>query len=68
MDGSTIGRAVDASLNTVNSNLKGATLTIDGAIAGSSNTFNFYDTQTSPDAIKRKFDNTMTFGLAGGIR
>ena len=38
----------------------------EGAL-GTSQTFNFYDTQTSPDAIRRKVQNTMTFGLAGGI-
>lgn len=38
-----------------------------GGVPQSGNTFNFYDTQTSPDAIQRRVENTMTFGLAGGL-
>lgn len=63
MSGSAIGAAVNATFGTLSSNVTGGEL----ATAGSSQTFNFYDTQTSPDAIRRKVQNTMTFGLAGGI-
>ena len=63
MDGDAIGASINASLGTISANV-GAGLT---GGAGASQTFNFYDTQTSPDAIRRKVQNTMTFGLAGGI-
>lgn len=63
MDGDAIGASINASLGTISANV-GAGL---AGGAGSSQTFNFYDTQTSPDAIRRKVQNTMTFGLAGGI-
>lgn len=62
MDGTAIGASINASLGTISANV-GAGM----AGVGSSQTFNFYDTQTSPDAIRRKVQNTMTFGLAGGI-
>lgn len=63
-NGVSFGSAVNASLSTVGMN------TGTGFYAGNSYQpiFNFYDTQTSPDAIRRKFQNTMTFGLAGGIK
>lgn len=63
-NGVSFGNAVNASLSTVGMN------TGTGFYAGNSYQpiFNFYDTQTSPDAIRRKFQNTMTFGLAGGIK
>lgn len=63
MDGDAIGASINASLGTISANV-GAGL---AGGAGASQTFNFYDTQTSPDAIRRKVQNTMTFGLAGGI-
>lgn len=62
MDGSAFGATVNNTLGTVRANLG----TGDGLGVGRQ-TFNFYDTQTSPDAIRRKVQNTMTFGLAGGI-
>lgn len=55
-----LGNVASANLQTVNANSEGVN-------AGRSNIFNFYDTQTSPDAIMRKADNTLSFGLAGGI-
>lgn len=62
MAGDAFGAAVNNSIRTVSLNTgTGETP------AGSSQTFNFYDTQTSPDAIRRNVQNTMTFGLAGGI-
>lgn len=57
-----MGASINASLGTVAANV-GSGL----GVAGNTQTFNFYDTQTSPDAIRRKVQNTMTFGLAGGI-
>jgi phage-related protein len=62
MDGSAFGAAVNNSFATVAAN----TGSLNGGISRGQ-TFNFYDTQTSPDAIRRKVQNTMTFGLAGGI-
>lgn len=50
-----------ASFNTVSANVAG------GMMANTGNTFNFYDVQTDPDSIMRKADNTLQFGLAGGI-
>lgn len=61
MNGEIFGAAVNASLGTVAAN------TGVGMGAGTSQVFNFYDTQTSPDGIRRKFENTMTFGLAGRV-
>ena len=61
--GDSVVKTAQASLNTLKANVSGG-----GARGqGNSQTFNFYDTQTSPDAIRRTFENTMTFGLAGGI-
>lgn len=60
-NGSSFGAAVDASLGTVMAN------TGNGIVASRGTTFNFYDTQTSPDAIRRNYQNTMEFGLAGGL-
>ena len=57
-----IGASINASMGTVAANTGRGF-----GVAGNSQTFNFYDTQTSPDAIRRKVANTMTFGLAGGI-
>ena len=57
-----IGASINASMGTIAANTGGGF-----GVAGNSQTFNFYDTQTSPDAIRRKVQNTMTFGLAGGI-
>ena len=57
-----MGASINASLNTVAANIGSGV-----GVAGNTQTFNFYDTQTSPDAIRRKVQNTMTFGLAGGI-
>lgn len=62
MDGGSLGAAVNNTLGTVAANVG-----IGEGALGTSQTFNFYDTQTSPDAIRRKVANTMTFGLAGGI-
>lgn len=64
MNGDAFGAMVNNTLGTVATNLHGS-----GGGGGGPNgqTFNFYDTQTSPDAIRRKVQNTMTFGLAGGI-
>ena len=61
--GDSVVKTAQASLNTLKANVSG------GGVRGQGNnqTFNFYDTQTSPDAIRRTFENTMTFGLAGGI-
>ncbi len=56
------GASINASMGTIAANTGGGF-----GVAGNSQTFNFYDTQTSPDAIRRKVQNTMTFGLAGGI-
>lgn len=58
-----MGASINASLGTLAANVGDGF----GIAAGNSQTFNFYDTQTSPDAIRRKVQNTMTFGLAGGI-
>lgn len=66
MDGSGFGDAVNASLSTVSANT-GTNTAVSDQTTGNSQTFNFYDTQTSPDAIRRKVQNTMTFGLAGAI-
>lgn len=57
-----IGASINASMGTVAANTGRGF-----GVAGNHQTFNFYDTQTSPDAIRRKVANTMTFGLAGGI-
>lgn len=57
-----IGASINASMGTIAANTGGGF-----GVAGNSQTFNFFDTQTSPDAIRRKVQNTMTFGLAGGI-
>lgn len=54
-----IGANVSASFGTMSANMSGG--------MNRSTTFNFYDTQTSPDAIMRKAENTFQFGLAGGI-
>lgn len=54
-----IGANVSASFGTMSANMSGG--------MNRSATFNFYDTQTSPDAIMRKAENTFQFGLAGGI-
>ena len=62
MDGGSLGAAINNTLGTVAANVG-----IGEGALGTSQTFNFYDTQTSPDAIRRKVANTMTFGLAGGI-
>ena len=62
MDGGSLGAAINNTLGTVAANIG-----IGEGTLGTSQTFNFYDTQTSPDAIRRKVANTMTFGLAGGI-
>ena len=62
MDGGSLGAAINNTLGTVAANIG-----IGEGALGTSQTFNFYDTQTSPDAIRRKVANTMTFGLAGGI-
>lgn len=58
-----MGASINASLGTLAANVGDGL----GIAAGNSQIFNFYDTQTSPDAIRRKVQNTMTFGLAGGI-
>lgn len=63
MDANAIGASINASLGTISANVGAGSA---GSI-GANQTFNFYDTQTSPDAIRRKVQNTMTFGLAGGI-
>ena len=63
MDGGSLGAAINNTLGTVAANVGVG----EGQGLGNSQTFNFYDTQTSPDAIRRKVANTMTFGLAGGI-
>lgn len=62
MNGDAFGAMVNNTLGTVATNLRGS-----GGGGPNGQTFNFYDTQTSPDAIRRKVQNTMTFGLAGGI-
>jgi phage-related protein len=62
MDGGSLGAAINNTLGTVAANVG-----IGEGTLGPSQTFNFDDTQTSPDAIRRKVANTMTFGLAGGI-
>lgn len=54
-----IGANVSASFGTMSANMSGG--------MSRNTTFNFYDTQTSPDAIMRKAENTFQFGLAGGI-
>jgi phage-related protein len=54
-----IGANVSASWETMSANMSGG--------MNRNTTFNFYDTQTSPDAIMRKAENTFQFGLAGGI-
>ena len=54
-----IGANVSASWGTMSANMSGG--------MNRNTTFNFYDTQTSPDAIMRKAENTFQFGLAGGI-
>lgn len=62
MNGDAFGAMVNNTLGTVVTNLRRS-----GGGGPNGQTFNFYDTQTSPDAIRRKVQNTMTFGLAGGI-
>lgn len=54
-----IGANISASWGTMSANMNGG--------MNRNTTFNFYDTQTSPDAIMRKAENTFQFGLAGGI-
>lgn len=54
-----IGANVSASFGTMSANMSEG--------VNRNTTFNFYDTQTSPDAIMRKAENTFQFGLAGGI-
>ena len=54
-----IGTNISASFGTMSANMSGG--------MNRNTTFNFYDTQTSPDAIMRKAENTFQFGLAGGI-
>ena len=54
-----IGANISASWGTMSANMSGG--------MNRNTTFNFYDTQTSPDAIMRKAENTFQFGLAGGI-
>lgn len=54
-----IGTNFSASFGTMSANMSGG--------MSRNTTFNFYDTQTSPDAIMRKAENTFQFGLAGGI-
>lgn len=54
-----IGANISASFGTMSANMSGG--------MNRNTTFNFYDTQTSPDAIMRKAENTFQFGLAGGI-
>lgn len=44
-----------------------AQLTAQNSGAVNAPTLNFYDTQTTPDAIYRRFNQTMTYGLAGGV-
>lgn len=62
MSGASFGAAVNSSFATVSANTG-----IGSGLGRAGQTFNFYDTQTSPDAIRRKVQSTMTFGLAGGI-
>ena len=62
--GDTIVDTAQASLGVLKANVSGGSGAV---VGGNSQVFNFYDTQTSPDAIRRTFENTMTFGLAGGI-
>lgn len=68
--------AIDALLNLNNvgktlAEMRAATLTpiiYDNRETNTSSpTLNFYDTQTSPDAIYRKFNKTMRYGLARGV-
>ena len=54
-----IEKGINATIGAVQANNSGTTR------AGASFTANFFDTQTDPDAISRKFYNTMTYGLAG---
>lgn len=54
-----IEKGINATIGAVQANNGGTTR------AGASFTANFFDTQTDPDAISRKFYNTMTYGLAG---
>lgn len=57
-------------LDNISSNISASWGTMSANMNGGMNrntTFNFYDTQTSPDAIMRKAENTFQFGLAGGI-
>lgn len=57
-------------LDNISSNISASWGTMSANMSGGMNrntTFNFYDTQTSPDAIMRKAENTFQFGLAGGI-
>ena len=57
-------------LDNISSNISASWGTMSANMSGGTNrntTFNFYDTQTSPDAIMRKAENTFQFGLAGGI-
>ena len=57
-------------LDNISSNISASWGTMSANMSGGmsrNTTFNFYDTQTSPDAIMRKAENTFQFGLAGGI-
>lgn len=57
-------------LDNISANVSASWGTMSANMSGGMNrntTFNFYDTQTSPDAIMRKAENTFQFGLAGGI-
>lgn len=60
---------IDVLGNVANANLKTVETNVNGGLgsARGGQVFNFYDTQTSPDAIQRRVQNTMTFGFAGGI-
>lgn len=58
-DADTMERNIKATLDTLSADMAGETQ------PGTSFTANFYDTQTDPDAITRKFYSTMRYGLAG---
>lgn len=58
-DVGTMERNIKASLDTLSADMAGETQ------PGTTFTANFYDTQTDPDAITRKFYSTMRYGLAG---
>lgn len=66
-DANKLGASVGASLDTIKAGVAGNSRGLADSGASSAMTFtaNFYDTQTEPDAIYKKFKNNAEYGLAG---